>query len=69
MALGKRKFLPPLGTWYAANLFAIIPLRNILPGAPPPGSWIDQAIVQWVLLALATAMSLFIYAWHRQGDD
>ncbi|MGV0626146.1 DUF4436 domain-containing protein [Mycolicibacter minnesotensis] len=69
MALGRRKFLPPFATWYAANLFAIIPLRNILPGAPPPGSWIDQAIVQWVLIALAAAMSLFIYAWVRQGDD
>ena len=69
MAMGKRKFLPPFATWYAANLFAIIPLRNILPGAPPPGSWIDQAIVQWVLIALAAAMGLFIYAWARQGDN
>ncbi|KKC04921.1 DUF4436 domain-containing protein [Mycobacterium nebraskense] len=68
MALGRRKFLPPFATWYAANLFAIVPLRNILPGAPPPGSWIDQAIVQWVLIALVTAMSLYIFAWVRQGD-
>jgi Domain of unknown function (DUF4436) len=68
MALGRRKFLPPFATWYAANLFAIVPLRNILPGAPPPGSWIDQAIVQWVLIALVTSMSLYIFAWIRQGD-
>ena len=68
MALGRRKFLPPFATWYAANLFAIVPLRNILPGAPPPGSWIDQAIVQWVLIALVTAMSLYIFAWVRQGE-
>jgi hypothetical protein len=68
MALGRRKFLPPFATWYAANLFAIVPLRNILPGAPPPGSWIDQAIVQWVLIGLVTAMSLYILAWIRQGD-
>jgi hypothetical protein len=68
MAMGRRKFLPPFATWYAANLFAIVPLRNILPGAPPPGSWIDQAIVQWVLIALVTAMSLYILAWIRQGD-
>ncbi|BDB40596.1 DUF4436 domain-containing protein [Mycobacterium kiyosense] len=68
MAMGKRKFLPPFATWYAANLFAIVPLRNILPGAPPPGSWIDQAIVQWVLIGLVTAMSLYIFAWVRQGD-
>jgi hypothetical protein len=38
MAMGRRKFMPPFATWYAANLFAIVPLRNILPGAPPPGS-------------------------------
>jgi hypothetical protein len=68
MVLGRRKFLPPFGTWYAANLFAVVPLRNILPGAPPPGSWIDQAIVQWVLIALVTAMTLYILAWVRQGD-
>ncbi|BBX65306.1 DUF4436 domain-containing protein [Mycobacterium saskatchewanense] len=68
MAMGRRKFVPPFGTWYAAMLFAVVPLRNILPGAPPPGSWIDQAVVQWVLLALVTAMSLYISAWVRQGD-
>jgi Domain of unknown function (DUF4436) len=68
MVLGRRKFLPPFATWYAANLFAIVPLRNILPGSPPPGSWIDQAIVQWVLIGLVTAMSLYILAWVRQGD-
>ncbi|HTZ13447.1 MAG TPA: DUF4436 domain-containing protein [Mycobacterium sp.] len=68
MAMGRRKFVPPFATWYAANLFAIVPLRNILPGAPPPGSMIDQALVQWVLLALATAMALYIYSWVKQGD-
>jgi hypothetical protein len=68
MAMGRRKFMPPFATWYAANLFAIVPLRNILPGAPPPGSMIDQALVQWVLLALATAMALYIYAYVVQGD-
>ena len=68
MAMGRRKFVPPFATWYAANLFAIVPLRNILPGAPPPGSMIDQALVQWVLLALATAMALYIYSYIVQGD-
>ena len=68
MAMGRRKFVPPFGTWYAAMLFAVVPLRNLLPGAPPPGSWIDQALVQWVLIALVTAMSLYFIAWVRQGD-
>jgi hypothetical protein len=29
---------------------------------------IDQALVQWVLLALASAMALYIYSYIRQGD-
>jgi hypothetical protein len=48
MLTGRRQFLPPFSTWYAAMLFAGVPLRNILPGAPPAGSWIDQAVVIWV---------------------
>ncbi|MGB8388722.1 DUF4436 domain-containing protein [Mycobacterium sp.] len=68
MALGRTSFLPPFITWYAAMLFAIVPLRNILPGGPPFGSWIDQAIVLWVLIALVTAMTLFLIAWWRNRD-
>ncbi|MCV7079850.1 DUF4436 domain-containing protein [Mycobacterium szulgai] len=68
MALGRTSFLPPFATWYAAMLFAIVPLRNIFPGSPPPGSWIDQAFVLWVLIALVVAMFLFVVAWSRQRD-
>jgi|SRR5271166_1574996 len=68
MALGRTSFLPPFITWYAAMLFAIVPLRNILPGGPPFGSWIDQAIVLWVLIGLVTAMTLFLVAWWRNRD-
>ncbi|MCV7439282.1 DUF4436 domain-containing protein [Mycobacterium seoulense] len=68
MALGRTTFLPPLGTWFAALLFAVVPLRNFLPGSPPPGSWIDQAIVLWVLIGLVSAMSLFIVAWWRSRE-
>ncbi|BBZ45807.1 DUF4436 domain-containing protein [Mycobacterium parmense] len=68
MALGRTTFLPPFITWYAAMLFAIVPLRNILPGSPPFGSWIDQAVVIWVLIGLVVAMSLFLVAWWRQRD-
>lgn len=68
MVLGRKKFAPPFVSWFAAMLFAVVPLRNILPGSPPPGSWIDQAVVLWVLIALIVAMSLFIVAHHRQSD-
>jgi hypothetical protein len=65
MALGRTAFLPPFATWYAAMLFAIVALRNILPGSPPPGSWVDQAVVLWALIALIAAVSLYIIAWQR----
>ncbi|UXA20175.1 DUF4436 domain-containing protein [Mycobacterium sp. SMC-4] len=66
MLLRRRKFLPPFITWFAAMLFAVVPLRNVLPGSPPPGSWVDLAVVLWVLLALAGAMVIFIIAWWQQ---
>ncbi|OBF95976.1 DUF4436 domain-containing protein [Mycobacterium sp. 852002-51152_SCH6134967] len=68
MLRGRRNFLPPFGTWYAASLFAIIPIRNFMPGAPPPGAWIDQILVLWVLLALTGAMVLYFAAWWRRSD-
>ncbi|UXA07985.1 DUF4436 domain-containing protein [Mycobacterium sp. SMC-2] len=68
MALGRTSFVPPFITWYGAMLFAIVPLRNILPGSPPYGSWVDQAIVLWVLIGVVTAMTLFIVAWWRHRD-
>jgi hypothetical protein len=68
MALGTTSFLPPFITWYGAMLFAIVPLRNILPGSPPYGSWIDQGLVLWVLIGLVGAMTIFISAWWRNRD-
>jgi len=58
-------FQAPLTTWYAAMLFAVIPLRNALPGSPAFGSWIDLTIVLWVLVALVASMLLYIGAWWR----
>ncbi|MFX7961050.1 DUF4436 family protein [Acinetobacter baumannii] len=39
-----------------------------MPGAPPPGAWIDQALVLWVLIALVVAMVLYVEAWWKQSD-
>jgi len=49
-------------------LFAVVPLRNFLPGAPPTGAWVDQAIVLWVLIGLASAMAIYMVAWHRDSE-
>jgi Domain of unknown function (DUF4436) len=64
----RKQFQMPFATWYAAMLFAIVPLRNILPGAPPPGAWIDVALVLWVIVALVTAMVMVVISWYRQVD-
>ncbi|BBZ73667.1 DUF4436 domain-containing protein [Mycobacterium paraseoulense] len=61
----RRKFQPPMTTWYAAMLFAVVPLRNALPGSPPFGGWIDITIVLWVLVVLVIAMLLYIACWWR----
>lgn len=61
----RRKFQPPMTTWYAAMLFAVMPLRNALPDAPPIGSWIDVTIVLWVILVLAISLVLYISCWWR----
>jgi hypothetical protein len=64
-ARDKRPFQPPMTTWYAAMLFAVVPLRNALPGSPPFGSWVDITVVIWVLVALAISTILYITAWWR----
>lgn len=64
-ARNKRKFQPPMTTWYAAMLFAVIPLRNALPDSPPMGWWVDVTVVVWVIIALTLSMGLYIFCWWR----
>jgi hypothetical protein len=61
----RRKFQPPMTTWYAAMLFAVVPLRNALPGSPPFGGWVDITIVLWVLVVLVIAMLLYVVSWWK----
>jgi hypothetical protein len=62
---GLRKFQPPMTTWYAAMLFAVVPLRNALPDSPPIGFWIDVTVVLWVIVVLVASMLLYISCWWR----
>jgi hypothetical protein len=45
-------------------LFALLPLRNSLPGSPPLGSWIDILKYFWVvavvMVSLAFVMGLLL---------
>ncbi|BBX65434.1 DUF4436 domain-containing protein [Mycobacterium saskatchewanense] len=61
----RRKFQPPMTTWYAAMVFAVMPLRNALPDTPPIGSWIDVTVTLWVVVALVNAMLIYIVCWWR----
>lgn len=62
---GRRKFQPPMTTWYAAMLFSVVPLRNAFPGAPPFGSNIDLVLVLWVIVVMVASMLGYIYCWWR----
>ncbi len=62
---GRRKMEPSFLSWIAAMLFATIPIRNFLPGNPPPGSWVDIAVVLWVIVALGAALAFGVVAWSR----
>ncbi|MFB2580484.1 DUF4436 family protein [Herbiconiux sp. P15] len=64
---GRRKVEATLTSWMGAMLFAVIPLRNFLPGSPPVGSWIDYLVVLWVVVGLITGLTIYVLAWNRWG--
>ncbi|MBV6756789.1 DUF4436 family protein [Rhodococcus opacus] len=55
--------------WMAAMLFAVVPLRGILPGSPPIGSWVDIALTVWVVSTLVASLALFVFCWWRDSDQ
>ena len=62
---GRRKFEPAFLSWIAALLFATMTIRNFLPGSPPAGSWVDVAVVIWVMIALTVALAFGVGSWWR----
>lgn len=68
MLLKRKAFQPAFSTFFASMLFAVVPIRNVMPGSPPAGSWIDEAITVWVLIALVAAMVIYVIAWARRAD-
>lgn len=65
---GRRRLEPAFLGWIAALLFATVPLRNFLPGSPPAGSWVDVAVVLWVLIGLIIALILTVRTWWRNSS-
>ncbi len=68
MVLGRKAFQPAFSTFFASMLFAVVPIRNLMPGSPPAGSWVDEAITVWVLIALTAATVIYVVAWARRAD-
>jgi hypothetical protein len=64
-ARDRTNFQPSMIPWYAAMIFAVVPLRNALPDSPPIGFWIDVTVVLWVIVVLVASMTLYIYCWWR----
>ncbi len=65
VATARRPVEPTFASWFAAMLFALIPLQNYLPGAPPVGAWIHVGVFLWVEVILLTGMGVFIVSWFR----
>jgi hypothetical protein len=67
VALQRRRVEPSLAGWMGAMLFALVPLRNFLPGAPPLGSWIDVLVFFWVEIVIMVALAVYVSTWLRDG--
>jgi hypothetical protein len=67
VATRRRKQEMTMTSWFAALIFALLPLRLGLPGAPPLGSWIDVLVYFWVLIAVMVGLVWWILVWLRSG--
>lgn len=65
VAKKRRPIEATMAGWFAALLFALVPLRTNMPGAPPIGAWLDVAIFYWVEMGLLITMAVFIGSWLR----
>lgn len=65
VAKKRRRIEATMASWFAAMLFALIPLRINMPGSPPIGVWIDFLVLLWVELGLMIGIAIFIGSWLR----
>ncbi|MFI1918738.1 DUF4436 family protein [Nocardia sp. NPDC020380] len=65
-----RNLVFPGCTLLAAILFALIPLRNAVPGAPPIGSIIDFAsfFLAEAVVAISLITAILVGAWRERGQ-
>lgn len=48
-------------------LFALTPLREALPGRPPPGTLVDYVAFYWSVSILGTTLLLLVLLWIRRS--
>ena len=65
VADGRRKQEMTMTSWFAALIFAMLPIRLALPGAPPMGAWIDILVTFWVFIVLMVALAWWVIVWLR----
>jgi hypothetical protein len=54
-------------TWLAAMLFAIVPLRQAMPGAPPIGVEIDVLVFLWAVAIIVFSLVGVFVVWARRA--
>lgn len=50
-----------VGSWTSLLLFALLPIRNYFPGAPPIGSWMDILVFFWVEAIIMCCVALVAF--------
>lgn len=53
--------------YFVGVLFALPPLRNSLPGAPPPGTIFDFVSFYWSITIVGVTLMLLLGVWVRQA--
>jgi hypothetical protein len=59
---------PPMWVYgfFVGVLFALPPLRNSMPGDPPPGTVVDVVAFYWSIAAVAVTLLLLMASWLRE---
>lgn len=60
---GRRALEFTYATWLATLIFAMIAIRNFMPGNPPVGSWLDILIFFWVEVILIGCLATLVGLW------
>lgn len=66
---GRLAFAIGTAAWLTGALFALVSLRNGLPGNPPLGSVMDVLVYFWVIAAIMIAIGVTVVTLVARSDD